>query len=163
MAKAGFWSIGGYDINFRNDGNWYADDEVVENRKIALLFSQHVMADGEGGWVIDLGIDRQKVRVEDTALVVRVVEGDAASGFRLIANDEIESDLDPATLEIGDDNVLYCTLDRGERGRIRARFMRGAYYALVSHVDEAGDEIGLTVGGERFPIRYAGAAEGQAH
>ena len=37
--KAGFWAIGGYEISFRKDGRWYADDEVIENPRIALLFS----------------------------------------------------------------------------------------------------------------------------
>lgn len=137
MPKAGFWAIGGYDINFRSDGKWYADDEVVENRRIALLFSQNVRSDGEGGWVIDLKVDRQPVRIEDTALVVQSVEGDPKAGFEIRTNDAVVEALDCTTLEIGPGNVLYCTVDRGERGKIRARFLRGAYYVLVGYLVES--------------------------
>ena len=56
MPKAGFWASGGYKISFRRDGCWYADDEVIVNRRIARLFTRHVCTDGEGGWVIDVGI-----------------------------------------------------------------------------------------------------------
>ena len=143
MPKAGFWAIGGYDINFRKDGMWYADDEVVENRRIALLFSQNVQSDGDGGWVIDLKIDRQPVRIEDTALVVQLVEGDPEAGFEIRTNDDVVEVLDCATLEVGPDNVLYCTVDRGERGKIRARFLRSAYYALVKYLVESPDGIVL--------------------
>jgi hypothetical protein len=139
VPKAGFWAIGGYDINFRRDGRWYADDELVENPRIALLFSQHVESDGEGGWVIDLKIDRQPVRVEDTALVVRLVEGDETVGFEIRTNDDVVGALDCSTLEVGPENVLYCSVDRGERGIFKARFLRGAYYSLVSHFVESGD------------------------
>lgn len=152
MPKAGFWSIGGYDINFRKDGRWYADDEPVENRRIALLFSQNVQSDGEGGWVIDLKIDRQPVRVEDTALVVQLVEGDPDTGFTVRTNDAVVGPLDCSTLEVGSDNVLYCTVDRGERGAIRARFLRSAYYALVKHLIESDDGVVLPCKGERFAI-----------
>ncbi len=153
MPKAGFWAIGGYDINFRRDGRWYADDELVENKRIALLFSQHVQSDGEGGWVIDLQIDRQPVRVEDTALVVQLVDGDPAAGFEVRTNDAVVEPLDCATLEIGPDNVLYCTVDRGARGKIRARFLRSAYYALVRHLVETDEGIVLPCVGSNYPIR----------
>jgi len=152
VPKAGFWSIGGYDINFRKDGRWYADDEPIENRRIALLFSQHVQSDGEGGWVIDLQIDRQPVRVEDTALVVQLVEGDPRVGFTVQTNDAVVDALDCSTLEVGPDNVLYCTVDRGERGKIRARFLRGAYYALVQHLVESDEGVVLPCGRDRFVI-----------
>ena len=137
--KAGFWSIGGYEISFRVDGRWYADEEPVENAKIALLFSRHVQPDGTGeGWVIDLGIDRQSVTIEDTALVVTAVRGTARDGFDVTTNDGETSALDCSTLVTGDDNVLYCRVDRGARGSIRARFLRAPYYDLARWV-EAGE------------------------
>jgi hypothetical protein len=154
MPSAGFWSIGGYKISFRKDGRWYADEEVIGNPRIARLFAENVQSDGKGGWVIDVGIDRHPVTVEDTALVVTVLEGDPVTGFRVRANDGVTDDLDCATLSIGDDNVLYCELDRGERGRIRARFLRGPYYLLTGHVeiDEASGAAWLVQRGQRYPI-----------
>ena len=161
MPMAGFWSIGGYQISFRKDGRWYADDEVIGNSRIARLFAENVQPDGKGGWVIDVGIDRHPVTVEDTALVVNLLEGDPASGFRVHANDGITDELRAETLAIGPDNVLYCELDRGERGKIRARFLRGPYYLLTSHIDldEATGTAYLRERGRRHAIpRVAGAS-----
>jgi len=160
MPQAGFWAIGGYTISFRKDGRWYADDETIENPHIARLFSEHVRRDGEGGWVIDLGIDRQPVVIEDTALVITSVDGDAGRGFRVRANDGIVGELDCSTLASGPDNVLYCDLDRGDRGTIRARFLRAPYYVLsnLMQIDEHTGEAALECRGRRHVVRRFGAS-----
>ena len=160
MPKAGFWAIGGYAISFRRDGRWYADDEPIANPHIARLFSEHVRADGKGGWLIDVGIDRQAVTVEDTALVITAVDGDPASGFRVRANDGVVDVLDCASLAIGPDNVLYCELDRGDRGTIRARFLRAPYYVLTGlmHIDEQSGAATLESGGRCHVVRRLAAS-----
>ena len=161
MARAGFWPIGGYLISFRTDGRWYADDEVIANERIARLFSQHVQYDEKDGWVIDLGIDRQAVTVEDTGLVVVAVQASrqspSAAGpgdetMEVRTNDGVVSALDPATLKVGDGNVLYCEVDRGERGVIRARFLRPAYYALAEKMEDSSEGPVLVCGGKRHRI-----------
>lgn len=159
MPKAGFWAIGGYKISFRKDGHWYADDEPIANPHIARLFSEHVRPDGKDGWVIDVGIDRQTVSVEDTALVITAVEGDRDDGFRVRANDGGTEALDCATLAIGPDNVLYCEVDRGERGKIRARFLRGPYYVLTGfmQIEERSGDATLECGGRRYAVRRLAA------
>jgi len=140
MTKAGFWAIGGARLSFRKDGKWYADDEVIANRRIAELFSKHVRRDGNAGWVIDIDIDRQPCEVEDTPLVVTSINGDPASGIRLRVNDGRVDVLAPGTLSLSEDNVLYCRLDRGERGEMEARFLRPAYYQFTAYMEE--DERG---------------------
>ena len=140
MTKAGFWAIGGARLSFRKDGKWYADEEVIGNRRIAKLFSQHIRDDGEGGWVINIGIDRQPCEVQDTPLVVTSIDGDPESGVTLHANDGGLDVLQPATLRLSEDNVLYCRLDRGERGVMPARFLRPAYYQFTAYMKE--DESG---------------------
>ena len=160
MPKAGFWAIGGYAISFRRDGRWYADEELIGNPHIARLFSEHVRPDGKGGWVIDVGIDRQSVTVEDTALVVTSIDGDCAGGFRVRANDGITGELDCSTLAVGPDNVLYCDLDRGDRGTIRARFLRAPYYVLTGlmQVDDRTGAPVLECRGRRHVARRLAAS-----
>ena len=53
-------------------------------------------------------------------------------------NDGVRSDLDCSTLRIGRGNVLYCDVDRGERGVMSARFLRAAYYDLARWIVEDG-------------------------
>ena len=152
MPKAGFWAIGGYKISFRTDGHWYADEEVIGNPRIALLFSRSIRADGKGGWIVDVGVDRQPVTVTDTALVVLSVRGTPDKGFVVKTNDDVESELDCSTLAIGADNVLYCTVDRGERGIFEARFLRPAYYELARWIDDKSGHAALPCKGTRYPL-----------
>lgn len=144
MPQAGFWAVGGYTISFRRDGAWYADDERIRNTAIQLLFSRSIRRDDRDGaadlprytgWLLDVGVDRQSVLVEDTALVVTGVDGDSDEGFTIRTNDGESGPLDCSTLEIGDGEVLYCTVDRAERGRLRARFLRPAYYRIAKFVE----------------------------
>ncbi len=71
MSARTILPIGPRSIRFGKDGHWYADDDVIANVRIARLFSQHIQGDGEGGWVIDVGVDRQSVEVDDTPMVVK--------------------------------------------------------------------------------------------
>jgi hypothetical protein len=132
MPQAGFWAVGGYTISFRRDGAWYADDERIRNSRIQLLFSRSIRRDDRPGapdlprytgWLLDVGVDRQSVVVEDTPLVVTGIDGDTVEGFTIRTNDGESGDLDCGTLAIGDDDVLYCTVDRAERGCLKARFL----------------------------------------
>ena len=152
MAKAGFWAVGGYKISFRADGRWYADEEVIAHPRIALLFSQHICPAPGGGWMIDVGIDRQTVEVEDTPLVVVAVAGEPEDGFTIKTNDGVEQELDCATLSIGPGEVLYCEVDRGERGRMRARFLRPPYYELVRWIEDGHSPPVLRCRGVLHPI-----------
>lgn len=156
MPKAGFWAVGGYEISFRRDGHWYADEERIENRRIELLFSRCIRPDlregREGQWMVDVGVDRQPVRVEDTPLVVTSVDGDRDRGFTIRTNDGVEEPLDCSTLEVGDGEVLYCSVDRGERGRLRARFLRPAYYRLVRDIELQDDRPTLHAAGRTYPL-----------
>lgn len=161
MPKAGFWAVGGYKISFRRDGLWYADDEVIENKRIALLFARHIrrgdQAAGQESWVVDLGIDCQPVVVEDTPLVVVQVEKGASSGDQLSldirCNDGVVERLDPNTLRIGNEDVLYCQVHRGERGLFDARLLRPAYYTLAEFF-ELNDEgsVVLRLGDQSYGL-----------
>lgn len=144
MPIAGFWAVGGYTISFRRDGSWYADDERIRNPRIQLLFSQSVRRDDRDGaeklprytgWLLDVGVDRQSCLVEDTPLVVVGVDGDPKEGFMIRTNDGTSEALDCETLEVGEADVLYCTVDRGVRGRLKARFLRPPYYRIARFVE----------------------------
>jgi hypothetical protein len=156
MPGAGFWAIGASDIVFGRDGRWYADGEAIANPRIALLFSRHLVCRPDGTYAVVLGDETAAVAIEDTPWVVTGIDGDPARGFVLALNDATREPLDPATLEIGAGNVLYC---RVKGGRGRARFLRPAYYAFVRHVEPAGGRgrFAVIIGGRRYPLRPADA------
>lgn len=144
MAKAGFWSIGGYVISFRRDGHWYADEDRIENKKIEKLFSAHIQSDGADGYVVDVGIDRQPVTVEDTPLVVKSIGRREDGHWEVTTNDDVSSVLAIETLSVGEQDVLYCVVEREGRGSLRARFLRPAYYELLRHVEFEGESAIVT-------------------
>lgn len=155
MARAGFWAIGTSRIRFGRDGRWYADGEPIENRKVADLFSRSLVPRADGGWELQVGHERAPVEVEDTPWVVQDVEGDGESGWTVILNDGSRERLDPATLAVGEDDVLYCRV-RG--GTVRVRFLRPAYYRLARHFEAMGDgRVGLRCGGRFYAIESAAA------
>lgn len=158
MPKYGFTAVGPKELSFGSDGNWYADDEVIGNERIALLFSSHVRADDEHGWVIDLGVDCQPFRVVDTPLVVRRVDGDPDTGLAVRTNDGVSSPLELDSLVVGAGEVLYCTVDRGDRGRIPARFLRPAYYQLAAHMEPSADGFVLRSRDRSVTVTRAGGS-----
>ena len=61
--------------------------------------------------------------------------------------------LDPATLFVGQEHVLYCRVKAGNHA---ARFLRPAYYQLTEHVheDAATDTFELRLGKTTYPIAF---------
>jgi len=150
MARAGFTAISSGQIKFGKDGLWYTDDELIPNRAIRRLFSQTLKILPDGRARLELGEDKADVVIEDTPWVVTSVDGDPRHGFTLVLNDETWEPLDPRTLRVGADAVLYA---RVKGGRHEARFLRPAYYQLVRHVETGPrGEFLLPVGDERVPI-----------
>jgi hypothetical protein len=141
MAKAGFWAISSTRrILFGKDGQWYADGEPIANKRIATLFSKYLKRTPEGKYAIEISWDKVEVEIEDTPYVVTRATGDPSSGFAIRLNDETEEALDPTTLYIGQDHVLYCRVKNGE---YPARFLRPAYYQLTAHVEEDPQQQGF--------------------
>ena len=134
MARAGFTAISSGRIKFGKDGRWYSDDEPIPNRAINRLFSRMLKILPDGRARLELGEDKADVAIEDTPWVVTAVEGDPARGFTLVLNDETREPLDPRSLRVGAENVLY---SRVKGGAHEARLLRPAYYELMRHAEPA--------------------------
>src|ERR1700691_2818745 len=153
MARAGFYAVESRKISFRRDGNWYSDAERIDNPRIALLFSRSIRRNPDGSFFLQVAEERAPITVEDTPYVVRTVEDDAGGGFTIVTNDDAREPLDPATLEVGADNVLYCAV---KEGAYRARFLRHAYYHLADHfLTDDGENFAIVIGGRRHRIHLA--------
>ena len=153
MPRAGFYAVESGKISFRRDGNWYTDEERIDNPRIALLFSRSIRRNPDGSYFLQVGDERASITVDDTPYVVKSVEGDAAGGFTLVLNDDEREPLDASSLEVGRDNVLY---GRVKKGAFTARFLRAAYYHLSDclGMDDSGGFF-FNVAGKRFPVRQA--------
>ena len=155
MPRAGFYAVESGQISFRRDGNWYTDEERIDNPRIALLFSRSIRGNPDGSYFLQVGDERASIAVEDTPYVVKSIEGDAATGFTVVLNDEEREPMDCGSLQAGPDHVLYC---RVKNSTFRARFLRPAYYHL-SDCLEMDDDGGFyfKVAGQRYPVRQAPA------
>jgi len=121
MARAGFYAVESGKISFRRDGNWYSDDERIDNPRIALLFSRSIRQNPDGSYYLQVAEERASITVEDTPYVVKAIEGDAPDGFTIVLNDDEREPLDPATLEVGADNVLYARVKGGTSRALSAQ------------------------------------------
>jgi hypothetical protein len=134
MPAAGFYSIHTSKLTFRSDGRWYADADPVVHERLARLFSRYLRRKPSGGY--EIWIDERyhaDVEIEDTPFVVTAVGADTAGQFTVDLNDGTTELLDPHSLQVGADNVLYC---RVKNGAERARFLRPAYYQLANYIEE---------------------------
>ena len=85
--------------------------------------------------------------------MVTAVDGGPDRGFTVVLNDESREPLDPATLRVGAENVLYC---RVKGGAHEARWLRPAYYDLMRHAEPvAGGAVVLPVAGRRIRLTAA--------
>ena len=161
MARAGFYAVESGKISFRRDGNWYSDNEPIENERIALLFSKSIRRDQNGNYFLQVADERAPITVEDTPYVIKRIDEDGHGGFVITTNDEASEPLDPSTLEIGDRDVLYC---RVKGGAFRGRFLRSAYYHLAEHfISDDGESFGLIIAGHRYPIEFKPRSRGTGH
>jgi hypothetical protein len=162
MAGAGFFPITAAQLRFGSDGRWYADGEPVTHARLARFFTRHLRRNVSGGY--EIWVDERyhaDVEIEDSAHVVISVGDDLSAdagtgstscrpGFILHINDETIERLDPATLQVGAGNVLYCRIKGGTE---RARFLRPAYYQLAHFIEETADgQFRLRCGTATHPI-----------
>jgi hypothetical protein len=114
--------------------------------------------EASGLYIVQLGKQRCYLEVEDTPLVITGVlhvEKKEKEGQEqlLLALKYIDTSqpLDPATLWVGSENVLYCRVMEDE---IPARFLRPAYYQLAEfiHEDKEHNRFYLSLGGKHFYI-----------
>ena len=102
----------------------------------------------DGVYLLGIGKQSCQLEVEDTFFVVRgaqVTDGQAV----ITLSDGGSEPLDPASLWIGPQEVLYC---RVKAGAFPARFLRQAYYQIARLIEEEGDGFALALGGRRYPL-----------
>jgi hypothetical protein len=141
-------------IRIDREGRWFHKGLEMLRRDFVRFFYEHMEMDSRGRYVIRLSNQTCYLDVEDTAFVVRRVvldsaeEGEERLLMRL--SDDTEEALNPETLHVGEENVLYC---RVKDGRFPARFLRAAYYQLTERLEEEGGEYVISLGGKKhvFP------------
>jgi len=153
-------SLQACDIRIDKEGTWSYRGAEMFRREIVNFFYENLKQEPSGRFLIELPGDpgdRCYVDVEDTAFVVRAVYEKRSANilpesFMITLSDDTVEALDPATLRIGEANVLYCSV---KGGIFSARFSRAGYYQLADHIeyDADNDVFYLTVNDRRFDIQ----------
>lgn len=134
------------------DGKWFHKGAEMIHRGIILDFYRALSTDSYGNYIISLGNERCYVEAEDTPFVVtRAIfaqeEGTGLESISLFICDDTVEKLDPASLRIGEKNILYCTI---RKGAFTARFSRAAYYQIAGYIKEEGDKYYLPLNDLKF-------------
>jgi uncharacterized protein len=148
------------DIYIDKEGTWYYRGAEMIRREIVNFFYENLKLDENGRYLIELpgeDSDRCYVDVEDTAFIVRAVRGkspDQGGGAAIFIDlsDGSAEELDPSTLQVGQNNVLYCSV---KQGGFSARFSRAGYYQLAENIeyDDVKEDYFLSLNGRRFYIK----------
>lgn len=145
-------------LRLDREGRWWHGEEPVAHEGLSRALHRWLDRLDDGRHIVRLDERRYAyVQVEDAPYVVRTVElegrGDALRVY-LRLSDGSEEELDYGSLEVGQDNALYC---RVKAGRDEARFQRSAYYLLGELFEEAGEQgeeggFVLRAAGRRWPV-----------
>ena len=141
------------------EGDWYYQGGRMHRPDIVSHLCQNMGRDETSGlYIIQVGKQRCYLEVEDTPLVITGVshsgQGERSSDVQMLLAikylEKAES-LDPETLWVGKENVLYCKVMEEQ---IPARFLRPAYYQIAQFIKEDPEQKGfyLSIGRDRYYI-----------
>jgi uncharacterized protein len=152
-------------ISVDREGEWFYHEDRIIREDILELFLSNLKLTSGGTFVIDWRGQRCALEVTDTPFIVsrvdRVISGKPGHEeiqilLKHLPQPEV---LDPSTLQVGENNVPYCSV---RNGQFRARFSRPAYYQLAAWIEYNSDDRAffLELNGRRFPISISGQSPG---
>ena len=138
------------------NGKWFHKGIEMIHKGIINEFYRSLTTDSSGEYLIIRGEEKCYLEVEDTPYIITRVEfnnAEKSSEERIILflTDDTRENLEPGTLCVGDENVLYCSI---KNNTFKARFSRAAYYQLASHITEEGDKYYLPLNNKKYYIKY---------
>lgn len=128
------------------EGRWFHEGVEITHPLTVELFSRSVVKDPSAGYRLQIGREWAKIKIEDTPYMIKTVEIQS-NQVLILLNDKSVEKLEPDTLWIGKNNVLYCRVKNGE---YPARFLRPAYYQLMQALKEKDNKFYLEIGNQRI-------------
>ena len=123
-------------IRIDKEGAWYYNGARMFRKDILKLFFESLKRDEQGRYLIEFEGDKCLIEVEDTPFVVKSAgrqnrEDHENESIEIFLSDFTSEKLDPSTLRVGMDNVLYCSI---KDGKFEARFSRSGYYQIAEFI-----------------------------
>ncbi|MDD5724283.1 MAG: DUF1285 domain-containing protein [Syntrophales bacterium] len=148
--------IPSFPIRVDKEGAWYHEGALMFRKDILKVFFENLRKDEQGRYRIEFKGDKFLIEVEDTPIVVEAVVKHAASDhegeyIEISLSDFTSERLDPSTLRMNAENVLYCDI---KQGMFEARFLRAAYYQITEFMehDAKKDSYFIPLSGKNYYI-----------
>ncbi len=124
-------------IRIDKEGVWHYREARMFRKDILKLFFENLKRDELGRYLVEFEGDRCLIEVEDTPFVVKTVGMDNGGdreneSIEVLLSDFTSEKLDPSTLRVGMDNVLYCSI---KNRQFEARFSRSGYYQIAELIE----------------------------
>jgi hypothetical protein len=131
-------------------GRFHHDGALVEHPGMARAFASWIdLHPDDGRFILNNGYDWSYFRVEDVPFFVLGVS-ERGGALWLLLSDGSESELSPASLQLGAQGALYTTV---KSGKFRARFTQAAQIALGPWLAAAETgEIFLEIAGRQHAL-----------
>ena len=146
-------------IFINKEGKWFHKGIEMIHRGIIGDFYRNIKTDEYGNYILTLGGEECYLEVEDTPFIVTRAElmGEEKNDERvsIFLTDDTFEKLDPSTLKVGKDNVLYCSI-KGKS--FTARFSRAAYYQIAAYIKEEGDKYYLPLNNHKYYLKLLSQA-----
>jgi hypothetical protein len=146
------------EIKIDKEGVWYYKGKEIVRKEIVNFFYQNLKKDETGRYIIELKDDCCYLDVEDTPFIVKAVyktfsESTHKECINLLLSDQSLVELDPSTLIVGANNVLYCSI---KNNTFVARFSRAGYYQITNFIeyDSIQDKYFILLNDRPFYIKY---------
>lgn len=139
------------------EGHLWHEGAELDDPDLLKFFMERMQKLPDGrGYVLCQGEDCY-LKAEDALYVVQDVKI-APQRIELVFSGGYEEKLDPTTLHVGEQNVLYCQIRGGE---FEARFNRKSYLELARHVkfDGKTQSYYIPLGGKNYPIHGVSPGE----
>lgn len=126
-------------------GHWFDGPTPIEHGNLSQSFAGWVDRAEDGRYCLRNDINWAYVEIDGPAYFVEGLHFD--DGVRLQLSGGRQESLDPETLMVDAEGILWCRV-RG--GRLSARFGNHAANQLASHLEEDAEGIYLLIAGEIF-------------
>ncbi|MBS1958033.1 MAG: hypothetical protein JST80_01040 [Bdellovibrionales bacterium] len=135
------------DIILTKEGVWLSNGEEITHPGTVIGFSRNIYRCTEG-FEIRLGLEHKVFHAEDTIYFVTRLEGNTQTGFNLRLNDGRMEKLDTGTLNYKPGRLTCKVLHPNEKTHEEAKFLTGAYYELLKHVEKTAKGFEVTIEGK---------------
>jgi hypothetical protein len=133
------------------EGHLWHEGAELDDPDLLKFFMEKMEKREDGSFHLLCQGEECSLRAEDVPYVVQNIEM-RPHQIDLIFPGEYREALDPTTLRVGEDNVLYCDI---RQGKFKARFNRKSYMELARQVrfDGASNSFYITLNRRNYPIQ----------